>query len=35
VINDCLPDEAALVNGSLVLAAAPGVYDELNRIVFS
>jgi myo-inositol-1(or 4)-monophosphatase len=35
VINDCLPNEAALVNGSLVLAAAPGIYDELNRIVFS
>ncbi|MDA0707371.1 MAG: inositol monophosphatase, partial [Proteobacteria bacterium] len=35
VINDCLPNEAALVNGSLIMAAAPGVYDELKRIVFS
>ena len=33
VINDCLPDEQALVKGSLVLAAAPGVYDELDRVV--
>lgn len=34
VINDCLPDEEALIKGSLVIAAAPGVYDELERIVF-
>jgi myo-inositol-1(or 4)-monophosphatase len=33
IINDCLPDEAALIKGSLVLAAAPGVYDELNIVV--
>ena len=33
VINDCLPNEEALIKGSLVLAAAPGVYDELNRVV--
>jgi myo-inositol-1(or 4)-monophosphatase len=33
LINDCLPDEEALIKGSLVLAAAPGVYDELNRVV--
>ena len=33
VINDCLPDEQAMVKGSLVIAAAPGVYDELNRVV--
>jgi myo-inositol-1(or 4)-monophosphatase len=33
VINDCLPDEQALIKGSLVLAAAPGVYDELERVM--
>ena len=33
VINDCLPDEQTMIKGSLVLAAAPGVYDELDRIV--
>jgi myo-inositol-1(or 4)-monophosphatase len=33
VINDCLPDEQAMIKGSLVLAAAPGVYDELNKVV--
>jgi myo-inositol-1(or 4)-monophosphatase len=33
IINDCLPDEEALIKGSLVLAAAPGVYDELDRVV--
>jgi len=33
VINDCLPNEETLINGSLVLAAAPGVYDELNKVV--
>lgn len=35
VINDCLPDETALVKGSLILAGAPGVYAELKRIVFA
>jgi len=33
VINDCLPNEEALIKGSLVLAAAPGVYDALERAV--
>ena len=33
IINDCLPNEEALTKGSLVLAAAPGVYDELERVV--
>lgn len=32
--NDCLPDEEALIKGGLVLAAAPGVYDELSDVVF-
>lgn len=34
VINDCLPDEDALVKGSLVVAAAPGIYAVLNEVVF-
>lgn len=33
VINDCLPDEQAMVNGGLVLAAAPGVYEELQSVL--
>ena len=33
IINECLPDEQVLINGSLVLAAAPGVYDELERVM--
>ena len=33
VINDCLPNEEALIKGAPVLAAAPGVYDELERVV--
>ena len=32
-INDCLPDEQALVTGGLVLAGAPGVYDELTSVL--
>jgi len=32
-INDCLPDEQAMIKGGLVLAAAPGVYDELTRVL--
>ena len=28
--NDCLPNEETLIKGGLVLAAAPGVYDELS-----
>jgi myo-inositol-1(or 4)-monophosphatase len=31
--NDCLPNEQALVDGSLVIAAAAGIYDELEAIV--
>jgi len=34
VINDCLPNEEALIKGGLVLAAAPGVFDELHDVVF-
>lgn len=34
VINDCLPNDEALATGSLVLAAAPGIYDALNDVVF-
>lgn len=33
-INDCLPNDDALINGSLVLAAAPGIYAELSDVVF-
>jgi len=33
--NDCLPNDQALVDGSLVIAAADGVYDELEAIVDS
>jgi myo-inositol-1(or 4)-monophosphatase len=33
-INDCLPNDDALIKGSLVLAAAPGVYDALDDVVF-
>ena len=32
--NDCLPNEEVLIKGGLVLAAAPGVYDELSDVVF-
>lgn len=32
-INDCLADEQALVTGSLVLAGAPGIYDELTAVL--
>jgi myo-inositol-1(or 4)-monophosphatase len=32
-INDCLPDDEAMVKGSLVLAAAPGLYDELSDLL--
>lgn len=31
--NDCLPNDQALIDGSLVIAAAAGVYDELQAIV--
>lgn len=31
--NDCLPSAQAIVDGGLMLAAAAGVYDELERIV--
>jgi myo-inositol-1(or 4)-monophosphatase len=34
VINDCLPNDAALIKGSLVLAAAPGVFPALSDVVF-
>ena len=33
IINDCLPNDEAMIKGSLVLAAAPGVYDELGRVL--
>ncbi len=32
-INDCLPNEQALVRGGLVLAGAPGIYDELTSVL--
>ncbi len=35
VINDCLPDDQAMIKGGLVLAAAPGVYEELSRVLLS
>lgn len=31
--NDCLPDAQALIDGSLIVAAAAGIYDELQAIV--
>ncbi len=31
--NDCLPNDQALIDGNLALAAAAGVYDELKSIV--
>lgn len=34
VINDCLPNDEALIKGGLILAAAPGVFEELNGVVF-
>lgn len=34
VINDCLPNDEALIKGGLVLAAAPGVFDALSDVVF-
>lgn len=34
LINDCLPNEEALIKGSLVLAAAPGVFAALDDVVF-
>lgn len=33
IVNDCLPDAEAIVNGGLVLAGAPGVYDELRTVL--
>lgn len=33
-VNDCLPDEKTLVEGGLVLAGAPGVFDALSDVVF-
>jgi myo-inositol-1(or 4)-monophosphatase len=33
IINDCLPNEEALIKGSLVIAAAPGIYDALSDVV--
>jgi len=33
VINDCLPNEQAMIKGGLVLAAAPGVYEELHTVL--
>jgi len=33
VTNDCLPNEEALIKGAPVLAAAPGVYDNLERVI--
>lgn len=35
VINDCLPDDEAIIKGSLVMAAAPGVYKELSGVLLS
>ncbi len=31
--NDCLPNPQAMIDGGLMLAAAPEVYDELERVV--
>ena len=33
-VNDCLPDEKALVKGNLIIAAAPGIYDALHAVVY-
>ena len=33
IVNECLPDDEAIVKGSLVLAAAPGVFEELSGIL--
>jgi myo-inositol-1(or 4)-monophosphatase len=31
--NDCLPTAQAMVDGGLMLAGAPGIYDQLERVV--
>lgn len=31
--NNCLPDEAAIIDGELVVAACSGVYDQLEQII--
>ncbi|MGI9271855.1 MAG: inositol monophosphatase family protein [Woeseiaceae bacterium] len=33
-INDCLPNDESLIKGGLVLAAAPGIFEALNDVVF-
>ena len=33
LINDCLPNEQAMIKGSLVLAAAPGIYEKLHTVL--
>lgn len=33
ITNDCLPSPQAMIDGGLMLAAAAGVYDELERVV--
>ena len=32
-INDCLANDEAMIDGALVLAGAPGVYDELVAVL--
>jgi len=31
--NDCLPDEASILKGGMVIAACAGVYDELEAVI--
>jgi myo-inositol-1(or 4)-monophosphatase len=31
--NDCLPDAQAIIDGGLMLAGAPGIYEQLERVV--
>ena len=31
--NDCLPTPQAMIDGGMMIAAAPGVYDQLNAVI--
>ena len=31
--NDCLPTPQAMIDGGMMIAAAPGVFDELNDVI--
>jgi myo-inositol-1(or 4)-monophosphatase len=32
-INDCLPNQAAIIKGEVVIAACDGVYDQLEEVI--